>query len=73
MAGNITVAIVIILIIGGIIFGCWVDRADTKIADRKNEAASDKQTAGKIKNINTTLFPTTTPCASPRKQSFLGL
>ena len=33
MAGNITVAIVIILIIGGIIFGCWVDRADTKIAD----------------------------------------
>ena len=44
MAGNITVAIVIILIIGGIIFGCWVDRADTKIADRKNEAASDKQT-----------------------------
>ncbi len=35
MAGNITVAIVIILIIGGIIFGCWVDRADTKIADRK--------------------------------------
>ena len=41
MAGNITVAIVII------IFGCWVDRADTKIADRKNEAASDKQTAGK--------------------------
>lgn len=47
MAGNITVAIVIILIIGEIIFGCWVDRADTKIADRKNEAASDKQTAGK--------------------------
>lgn len=47
MAGNITVAIVIILIIGGIIFGCWVDRADTKIADRKNEAASDKQTADK--------------------------
>lgn len=47
MAGNITVANVIILIIGGIIFGCWVDRADTKIADRKNEAASDKQTAGK--------------------------
>ncbi len=47
MAGNITVAIVIILIIGGIIFGCWVDRADTKIADRKNEATSDKQTAGK--------------------------
>ena len=47
MAGNITVAIVIILIIGGIIFGGWVDRADTKIADRKNEAASDKQTAGK--------------------------
>ena len=47
MAGNITVAIVIILIIGRIIFGCWVDRADTKIADRKNEAASDKQTADK--------------------------
>ena len=47
MAGNITVAIVIILIIGGIIFGGWGDRADTKIADRKNEAASDKQTAGK--------------------------
>lgn len=47
MAGNITVAIVIILIIGGIIFGYWVDRADTKIADRKNEAASNKQTADK--------------------------
>lgn len=37
MAGNITVAIVIILIIGGIIFGCWVDRADTKIADEKKK------------------------------------
>lgn len=47
MAGNITVAIVIILIIGGIIFGCWIDRADTKIADKKQETASDKQTAGK--------------------------
>lgn len=47
MAGNITVAIVIILIIGGIIFGCCADRADTKIADRKNEAVSDKQTADK--------------------------
>lgn len=35
MAGNITVAIVIILIIGGIIFGCWVDRADTKIPTGK--------------------------------------
>ena len=47
MAGNITVAIVIILIVGGIIFGCWVDRADTKLADKKNDAASDKQTTDK--------------------------
>ncbi len=47
MAGNITVAIVIIFIVGGIIFGCWIDRADTKTADEKKEAASDKQTAGK--------------------------
>ncbi len=47
MAGNITVAIVILLIVGGIIFGCWIDRADIKMADKKNEAASDKQTADK--------------------------
>lgn len=38
MAGNITVAIVIIFIVGGIIFGCWIDRADTKTADEKRSS-----------------------------------
>ena len=47
MAGNITVAIIIILIVGGIIFGCWIDRSDTKIADSKNAVKTDKQSANK--------------------------
>ena len=37
MAGNITVGIVILLIIGGIIFGCWIDRADIKNSDKNND------------------------------------
>lgn len=35
MVGNITVGIVVLLIVGGIIFGCRIDHQATKEADEK--------------------------------------
>ena len=39
MVGNITVGIVVLLIVGGIIFGCRIDHQATKEADEKNNSA----------------------------------
>lgn len=39
MVGNITEGIVVLLIVGGIIFGCRIDHQATKEADEKNNSA----------------------------------